>query len=72
MSLTSGPQSRIRNSAVFFILALLPELKSKGKAVLVITHDDHFFQYADRIIKLDFGALERATPLESEVASQLY
>jgi len=34
---------------------LLPELKAKGKMVLVITHDDRYFNVADRIIKLEDG-----------------
>jgi ABC-type siderophore export system fused ATPase/permease subunit len=36
---------------------LLPELKARGKAVVVITHDDHYFGQADRILKLDYGQL---------------
>lgn len=39
----------------FFYTQLLPELKAKNKAVLVITHDDHYFHLADRLIKLDYG-----------------
>jgi putative pyoverdin transport system ATP-binding/permease protein len=42
----------------FFYTKFLPELKASGKAVLVITHDDSFFPYADRRIKLDWGKLE--------------
>lgn len=38
-----------------FYTQLLPELKRRGKAVLVITHDDKYFDLADRIIKLDYG-----------------
>jgi putative ATP-binding cassette transporter len=38
-----------------FYRELLPELKSKGKTVIVITHDDRYYQLADRIIKLDYG-----------------
>lgn len=38
-----------------FYTRLLPELKARGKAVVVITHDDKYFSTADRIIKLDFG-----------------
>jgi putative pyoverdin transport system ATP-binding/permease protein len=36
---------------------LLPELKARGKAVLVISHDDRFFGVADRILKLEDGKL---------------
>lgn len=38
-----------------FYTQLLPELKARGKAVLVITHDDKYFHAADRVIKLDYG-----------------
>ena len=40
-----------------FYLQLLPELKAKGKTVLVISHDDRYYYMADRIIKLDYGKL---------------
>jgi putative pyoverdin transport system ATP-binding/permease protein len=40
-----------------FYQQLLPELKARGKTVLVITHDDQYFDAADRIIKLDYGKL---------------
>ena len=39
----------------FFYQRILPELKSRGKTVFVITHDDHYYDVADRIIKLDYG-----------------
>lgn len=38
-----------------FYMSLLPELKAKGKTVIVISHDDRYYQIADRIIKLDDG-----------------
>jgi putative ATP-binding cassette transporter len=38
-----------------FYTQLLPELKDRGKAVLVITHDEKYFAVADRMIKLDYG-----------------
>ncbi len=38
-----------------FYTQLLPDLKSRGKAVLVITHDDRYFALADRVLKLDYG-----------------
>ena len=40
-----------------FYTQLLPELKAKGKAVIVISHDDKYFYLADRIIKLEQGKL---------------
>src|SRR5437016_242514 len=40
-----------------FYLQLLPELKARGKAILVITHDDRYFHLADRLHKLDYGKL---------------
>ncbi len=40
-----------------FYTQLLPELKSRNKAVLVITHDDRYFAGADRLIRLDYGKI---------------
>lgn len=41
-----------------FYTQLLPELKQQGKTVIAISHDDHYFDCADRIIKLDYGQVE--------------
>ncbi len=38
-----------------FYERLLPELKSRGKTVVAITHDDRYFAAADRVIKLEEG-----------------
>lgn len=40
-----------------FYTRLLPELRARHKAVLVITHDDRYFSLADRLIKLDYGKI---------------
>jgi putative ATP-binding cassette transporter len=40
-----------------FYTQLVPELKSRGKTVLVISHDDQYFHLADRVVKLDYGKL---------------
>lgn len=52
-----------------FYLRLLPELKVRGKTVLVISHDDRYFHVADRIIKLNYGKLEQEirTSLKSSI-----
>jgi putative pyoverdin transport system ATP-binding/permease protein len=41
-----------------FYMQFLPSLKAKGKAVLVISHDDRYYSVADRLIKLDYGRIE--------------
>ena len=41
-----------------FYKQLLPELKRRGKTVFVISHDDRYFDIADRAIKLDYGKIE--------------
>ncbi|HEY0510455.1 MAG TPA: cyclic peptide export ABC transporter [Thermoanaerobaculia bacterium] len=41
-----------------FYYQILPELKARGKTVIVITHDDHYFDVADRIVKLEQGQVE--------------
>ena len=41
-----------------FYHELLPGLQRRGKTVFVITHDDHYFHLADRILKLDSGKIE--------------
>lgn len=38
-----------------FYEELLPELKAKGKTVLVISHDEQYFGTADQIVRLDYG-----------------
>ncbi|MFT6030723.1 MAG: putative ATP-binding cassette transporter [Oleiphilaceae bacterium] len=43
----------------YFYLNILPELKRRGKIVIVITHDDHYFDCADQLLKLDNGQLVR-------------
>ena len=41
-----------------FYCQLLPQLRDQGKTVIAISHDDHYFHIADRIIKLDYGRVE--------------
>lgn len=41
-----------------FYTKLLPDLRNRGKTVLVITHDDRYFHLGDRLVKLDYGQVE--------------
>lgn len=40
-----------------FYQKLLPELKSRGKTVIAVSHDDRYFAQCDRLIKLDYGRI---------------
>ena len=40
-----------------FYREILSDLKQQGKTVIVITHDDRYFDCADRIVKLELGRL---------------
>jgi putative ATP-binding cassette transporter len=41
----------------YFYETLLPEMKSAGKTIVVVTHDDRYFHIADRVLKMDYGKL---------------
>jgi putative ATP-binding cassette transporter len=41
-----------------FYKQILVKLKEQRKAVIVITHDDRYFNLADRLIKLNYGKIE--------------
>jgi putative ATP-binding cassette transporter len=40
-----------------FYTRILPDLKRRGKAVFVISHDDRYFHVADRLLRLEYGQL---------------
>jgi putative ATP-binding cassette transporter len=42
----------------YFYETLLMELKNSGKTIIAVTHDDHYFHVADRVLKMDEGRLE--------------
>lgn len=46
----------------FFYREIVPDLKARGKAVLIITHDDTYFHAGDRIVKMDMGKIEADMP----------
>lgn len=54
----------------FFYLHLLPELKARGKMILVISHDDRYFGVADRIVKLEQGKIVHDKELDVSTQAQ--
>ncbi len=51
----------------FFYAELLPELKRRGKTIVVVTHDDRYFAIADRVLTLEQGRLaDRQAPVSME------
>lgn len=42
-----------------FYRELLPELRARGKAILVISHDDRYFHLGDRLIRMENGQVVR-------------
>ncbi|WP_060481511.1 cyclic peptide export ABC transporter [Pseudomonas sp. NBRC 111119] len=44
-----------------FYTELLPDLKRMGKTIIVISHDDRYFDTADQVIRLQAGSILHAT-----------
>lgn len=44
-----------------FYRELLPQFRALGKTVFAVTHDDHYFGAADRLLKMDAGQLVELT-----------
>ncbi|WP_168016034.1 multidrug ABC transporter permease/ATP-binding protein [Halomonas salinarum] len=44
-----------------FYRDLLPQLKAMGKTVFAISHDDHYFDHADRLFEMHRGRLSELT-----------
>lgn len=41
----------------FFYCELIPGLRAQGRTVIVITHDDRYFDRADRVLKIENGRI---------------
>lgn len=41
----------------YFYEVIIPDLKSKGKTIIAITHDDAYFKFCDRLIKFNYGEM---------------
>ncbi len=40
----------------YFYKEFIPEMKQKGKTIIIITHDDRYFHLADKMVKLEYGS----------------
>jgi putative ATP-binding cassette transporter len=52
-----------------FYFEILPELKRRGKAVVVISHDDRYYGGADRVVKLDAGRVVEESSCVAELSA---
>jgi putative ATP-binding cassette transporter len=52
-----------------FYRELLPWLQDMGKTVFAISHDDHYFLHADRLLEMREGKLSELTGEERELAT---
>ncbi|MGN0925620.1 cyclic peptide export ABC transporter [Ectopseudomonas mendocina] len=56
----------------FFYTKILPDLRQRGKLVIVISHDDAYFQLADRLIKVDQGTVLEADSDKAVETGQIH
>jgi putative ATP-binding cassette transporter len=54
-----------------FYQQLLPELRARGKTVLVISHDDRYYDVADRIVKMENGQIVEDQRIRQERAREM-
>lgn len=47
-----------------FYREILPALKARGKTVVVISHDDRYYDVADQVVKLDYGMIRGPLGIE--------
>ena len=53
-----------------FYQVLLPLMQEMGKTIFAISHDDHYFSHADRLLEMRDGKLSELTGDEREAASR--
>ncbi|QGN38947.1 multidrug ABC transporter permease/ATP-binding protein [Klebsiella oxytoca] len=53
-----------------FYQVLLPLMQQMGKTIFAISHDDHYFQHADRLLEMRGGQLSELSGKERELATR--
>ncbi|MCS3796537.1 cyclic peptide export ABC transporter [Niastella sp. OAS944] len=51
----------------FFYCSLLPAMKSMNKILIIITHDDRYFDMADKIYKMEMGKISQREMKQKEI-----
>ncbi len=54
----------------FFYSEMLPDLKARGKTIIVISHDDHYFHLCDRLVRLNEGRIEERSTRDRTIAGE--
>ncbi|WP_217560146.1 cyclic peptide export ABC transporter [Paenibacillus sp. GbtcB18] len=55
----------------YFYEELLPYLRDRNKCVIAITHDDRYFHYADRVIKMESGMIVSESAEMSKILEEV-
>lgn len=55
----------------YFYRTIIPELKEMGKTLVAVTHDDAYFDCAERTLKFNFGSIIEDTKFSTEKSDQL-
>lgn len=45
-----------------FYTTILPELRGAGRTVIVVSHDDRYFDIADRVVRMEHGRIASVVP----------
>ncbi len=62
LQLDDAPADQEREFRNFFYDHIGPAGRARGRTLVLITHDDRYFDRADRIVKLDLGQIVEANP----------
>ncbi|GAB4065102.1 cyclic peptide export ABC transporter [Ancylobacter sonchi] len=54
-----------------FYVEILAELKAQGKTLIVISHDDRYFHYADRVIRMEGGEIAETINPQAEAVRKV-
>ncbi|MFK7059255.1 cyclic peptide export ABC transporter [Flavobacterium oreochromis] len=52
----------------YFYEELVPKFKRDGKTIIAVTHDDAYFDQADRIVKFDYGQIVQDIEVNSKMS----